>query len=341
MNTSALALSDLTRVCRDLAWSEISAMPALAARLGARCSTSAAIDWSDSSLALDSLARMQLATAAATWCNAFDSGFEDLFLAKRNAGDWAVAMRRVAELGGPHLTFSSSGSTGVCKHIRHQLTVLMGEAQAWASLLCNDQTQCPPDFEIRGVVVLAPTHHIYGFIWGVLLPIALKVPAVDADLQTLPRLLAGDLVVAVPDQWTWLANAHYLTESWPSAIKGVSSTAPLAAKTHRALTSKVTRQGMMEKPPLAQLLHIYGSAETAGLAWRDASEQSYTLAAGRLRTANDGIALLQANGDQPALQSQIENWAADNLPWYANPGVFTYGLSPPRSSMGKLCGWPD
>lgn len=306
MDTAELALRDLTRVCRDLAWSEITAMPAMAARLGARCSPTTTIDWSGDGCALDSLARMQLATAAATWCNAFEKGFEDLFLAKRNVPDWATAMRRVTELGGKHLTFSTSGSTGVRKHIRHQLAILMDEAQAWAGLLNNDQTKRAPEFLIKRVVVLAPTHHIYGFIWGVLVPMALNVPAIDADLHMLPPLLPGDLVVAVPDQWAWLANAQHLTDCWPREVKGVSSTAPLPPAVHCLLTAEKALLASTTKPPLAQLLHIYGSAETAGLAWRDDPDQPYTLATGRLRTATGTIALQQSSGELAALAVQDE-----------------------------------
>ena len=292
MQTSALEAHNLARVCRDLAWSEIACMPATAQRLGARCATSPALDWSAKGLALDSLACMQLATAAATWCNAFDTGYEDLFLAKRSIAGWAAAMQRVTQHGGRHLTFSSSGSTGTRKHIRHQLQVLMDEAHAWASLLRSEQRSCQQGldverqqgFTVHRVVVLAPTHHIYGFIWGILVPMALGVPAVDADLQTLPPLLPGDLVVAVPDQWAWLAKAQHLTAGWPSGVKGVSSTAPLPAYVHHLLTQEKAEQGQILKPPLAQLLHIYGSAETAGLGWRDDPQQPYTLATARLRT---------------------------------------------------------
>jgi long-chain acyl-CoA synthetase len=417
MTLSELGPLDMTRVCRDLAWSEITQMPAMVAKLGARCSQSANIDWSAKGVALDSLSRMQLATAAATWCNAFDTGYEDLFLAKRNAADWAVAMQRVAELGGKHLTFASSGSTGARKHIRHQLSVLMQEAQVWANLLKREQANDAFGMTIKRVVVLVPTHHIYGFIWGVLLPKALQVPALDADLQDMPMLLPGDLVVAVPDQWAWLANTQCQTQRWPDGVKGVTSTAPLPPQTHRQLTTIQALQDKVQKAPLSQLLHIYGSAETAGLAWRDDPESPYNLADGRVRSLAGGIALqayddspidlavqdelawvdqqrfqvvarldhcVQVGGhnvspewvstqlashpgvahcavrlcsladqprlkafivlkhtNEPQLQSEIEAWAAENLPWYATPCAFTYGISLPRNTFGKLCNWPD
>ena len=437
MKTSVLEHKDFARVCRDLAWSEIASMPAMRAKLGVRARPLADLDWSSKGWALDSLACVQLATAAATWCNAFDTGFEDIFLAKRNAVDWAAAMRRVADSGGTHVTFSSAGSTGQRKHIRHQLALLMGEATAWANLLCRGReereakgkTSLEPDLEpnlepdleadfvVGRVVVLAPTHHIYGFIWGVLLPLALKVPVVDAELATLPELLPGDLLVAVPDQWAWLAKANHLTQLWPANVVGISSTSPLPSAVHQALTIAQRGQGIAPKSAVAQLLEIYGSSETGGLAWRDTAMQPYSLLEGRVRTSSDGVALQLESGalaelavqdelvwvDQskfhvlarldhcvqvgghnvsptwvaeqlashpcvehattrlsaharpprlkafivlkapadPSGRAELENWATENLPWYANPCAFSYGLTLPRTSMGKLCDWPD
>ena len=356
MTTLALAQSDLHRVCRDLAWSEIAAMPGLAPQLGPRVSLANNVDWASTGLALDSLARMQLATAAATWCNAYEAGFEDLFLAKRSVADWAAVMVRARASGAAHFTFSTSGSTGARKHIRHQEDVLANEAKAWTTVLNaanSSSTATGSDVRaqadgaasgagstpIKRVLVLAPTHHIYGFIWGVLLPLALGVPAVDADFANLPELLPGDLLVAVPDQWAWLANS---ARPWPSGVQGISSTAPLPSDVHRRLTDSQSHtsshtpsdtlndtindtlndtssnsllEALTNKPggnlpaPLSRLLQIYGSSETAGLAWRDDPQQPYTLAPDRSRTPADGIELLLPNGAFAAMPVQ------DDLDW--------------------------
>ena len=284
-------------------------MPGLAVA-GPRAS-GAALDWGPDGLGLDSLARMQLATAAATWCNAYDAGYEDLFLAKRSVADWAQVMRRARASGAQHFTFASSGSTGARQHIRHREDILTAEAQAWAAVLTaaphqpNQASQPTPS--IQRVVVLAPTHHIYGFIWGVLVPLALSVPVVDADLAALPVFLPGDLVVAVPDQWAWLAGRR-----WPAGVCGVSSTAPLPDAVHRKLTDPLAN-APGPSATLVRLLQIYGSSETAGLAWRDAPDQPYTLAPGRTPTPEGGIELLLPNGTQAALPVQDElRWAGPN-----------------------------
>lgn len=296
-----LSVDNLQRVCRDLALSEISAMAGFKAALPSRVD-SAHCHWSNNApgaLALDSLARMQLATAAATWCNAYDVGFEDLFLAKRSVKDWAAVMQRARASGAKHFTFSTSGSTGTRKHIRHFEDVLASEARAWAQVLSS----APAAMPVTRVVVLCPTHHIYGFIWGVLVPIALGVPVLDADLSNLPPLLPGDLVVAVPDQWTWLARR----DPQAHGVQGVSSTAPLPSAVHQQLVAPIAGKSF-----LTRLLQIYGSSETAGLAWRDNPVSAYQLAPGRSRSQDGGITLELPSGTAVAMAVQDElAWTGD------------------------------
>lgn len=311
-----LTAKDLARVCRDIAWSEISVMPSHGRALSPRISASnPSVRWDSDNLYLDSLARMQLATAAATWCNAYDAGFEDLFLARRSSTDWADVMLRARQSGASHFTFSTSGSTGARQFIRHREDVLAAEAQAWAQVLAQvaRQAQGKP---VSRIVVLAPTHHIYGFIWGVLLPLALGIEVLDADLTALPRLQSGDLIVAVPDQWAWIAEAQLLPSVWPDSVYGISSTAPLPAQTHEQLAIK--QMAACDRPALRCMLQIYGSSETAGLAWRANPSSSYTLAPGRVRAKEDssslgnGISLQLPGGAwvKLAIQDQI-SWVSD------------------------------
>jgi long-chain acyl-CoA synthetase len=121
--------------------------------------------------------------------------------------------------------------------------------------------------DVKRVVVLCPVHHIYGFIWGALLPEQLQVPVVDLSLDAIaPGFLnSGDLVVATPPVWRLLAQSGY---RFSAGITGVTSTAPMPAEVAYALTGN----------GLATLYQIYGSSETAGLAWRTAPEAAYTVA---------------------------------------------------------------
>ncbi len=403
---SALSAFDLLRVCRDLAWSEIAAMPGNRSRLGPRLPQSQAstwLDWSPGGLALDSLACLQLATAATVWCNAQDTGFEDLFLAKRNARGWAGAMQRARSAGARGFTFSTSESTGKRQHIRHADNSLMAEAHAWAQVLRASA------LSVRRVVTLVPCHHIYGFIWGVLVPKALNVLVVEASHEALPELLAGDLLVGVPDQWQWLAGS---VPTGAAPVQGVTSTAPMSGSVHQRL---ISAEGTAP-PRLARLLQIYGSTQTGGIAWRDDPEAPYILAPGRSRSEVGEVELLRPDGalvplalqDEvrwtganqfellrrtdtcvqvgghnvslawvreqllaypavddasvrldaaatyprlkafvvlkvPANQSQqagFQEWALENLPWYAALSSISYGVELPRNAMGKPSDWP-
>ena len=301
--SAEISASDLLRVCRDLAWSEMATMPGLRCRLGPRLPSSdngGLPDWSSAGLALDSLACMQLATAAAVWCNAYDTGFVDLFLAKRNAQGWAEAMQRARSAGASGFTFSTSGSTGKRQHIQHDHDALADEAQSWAQVFQAST------FPISRVVTMVPCHHIYGFIWGVLIPKALGVPVLDASHEALPDLLAGDLLVGVPDQWQWLAKS---TRSGPALVQGVTSTAPMPAQLHRRL---VDAEGVA-LPWLARLLQIYGSTQTGGIAWRDDPDAPYTLASGRSRSAGGGLELLLPGGRLVPMELQDEvHWTGTN-----------------------------
>jgi long-chain acyl-CoA synthetase len=282
-----LGFAQLQRICRDLAWSELASFASLRPAIGTRLCAQP-VRWDADHLNVDSLHRVHLATAAATWCDAFDSGFSDLFLAKRHSDDWGQVMLRSRQAKGssPSVTFSTSGSTGQRKHIRHREAFLRQEAADWAVLLP----------QVKRVVTLVATHHIYGFIWGVLLPQALGVAVVDGELACLPEPQAGDLWVAVPDQWQWLAQSK---KTWPAGVVGISSTAPMPADTHQALLHN----------GLARLVQVYGSTETSGLAWRDQPDQAYALATGRQRQPDDSIALQLSPGQwvQAPVQDQL-NW---------------------------------
>lgn len=312
-----LSFEDCIRVCRDLAWCEIAEIPGVRAQLGTRISNAAPdvrvdaqmqqrvaevtdrrsihtslLRWDSGPVALDSLALVSLATAAATWCDAFELGQEDLFIAKRSVAQWAEVMQQVVLMGAGRLIFSTSGSTGIRKHVRHPLNVLWAEARAWLAVL----SEAAP---VRRVIVLCPTHHLYGFIWGVLLPQVLGVAAVDADLASMPILERGDLIVAVPDQWAWLAES---SRFWPVDVQGVSSTAPLLPATHRSLLTHTAAR-------LSRLLQIYGSTETAGIAYRSDPDAPYRLAPCCSRSVNGGVNRTLPDGSNILLDVQ------DTLAW--------------------------
>ncbi len=250
-----LEFTDYWRIIRDLVHSELARTPGIGSRLGSRHEIDT-IDLGADGLDADSLTRVQLSTAAATLFNTFDVGLEDLFLAKRQVSDWVTVLQRAHKAGARDLSFSTSGSTGERKHFRHAEQTLWHEAQSWVTHLAG----------VKRVVVMCPTHHIYGFIWGVLIPKVLNVPFIEVDHLEASRWLPGDLIVGVPAQWEWLAN-KFVRNTVPQQVIGVSSTSPMPV---------LTRKSLMEYGP-NKFLEIYGSTETAGVGYRQIQDEHYRL----------------------------------------------------------------
>ncbi|MGI4876080.1 MAG: AMP-binding protein [Janthinobacterium lividum] len=169
-------------------------------------------------------------------------------------GEWLDAIVDAQSGPVPCVTVMTSGSTGRPKPCTHRVDDLHEEVAHYASVL-------PP---VRRVIALVPAHHIYGLIWTALLPAALGVPVVDATTITMPEIRAGDLIVAVPDQWRALSRSR---RPCPPGVTGASAGAPL----ENGLADDVLAWGV------GRLYDVYGSSETAGVATREASQAWYSL----------------------------------------------------------------
>ena len=209
-------------------------------------------------LGADSLELMGLASALETQLHLHGSADAPL-LAHTRLADWLAAARAGLDADGSALTFRTSGSSGAPKPCTHPLALLWQEVEALARLLPGR----------RRIVSLVPAHHIYGFLFTVLLPRRLGIDIVcdlrdHAPAALAARLMPGDLVIGHPDLWRAVGQA-----AGPLApdVVGVTSTAPCPPEVARAaLATGLTR-----------LVQIYGSSETAGVGWRDAPEGGYTL----------------------------------------------------------------
>ncbi|NYD91248.1 AMP-binding protein [Sphingomonas melonis] len=215
-------------------------------------------DWPDAlpigeqGLGLDSLEQLgALGALAETF------GLDDAALPEespQSVGDWIDwIMHRHGSEGGT-LTVMTSGSTGRPLPCSHGSAELMAEAQVLA-------THVPGR---RRVVALVPAHHLYGIIWTALLPAVLDIAVVARTIGRPLDLTAGDLVVAVPEQWAALRR---LTRIMPPDVIGISSAGPL----DDALVADLLASG------LSRLLDIYGSSETSGIAIRTCPATHYEL----------------------------------------------------------------
>jgi long-chain acyl-CoA synthetase len=200
----------------------------------------------ETGLRVDSLDRMQLAAALAESLDVGLSRRDAAVLAHADFGAWLTAARRSLP-SGTALVFRTSGSTGAPRPCRHRLAGLVEEAGFLATLFPGR----------RRVLATVPAHHIYGFLFTVLLPQALGcLPVEDlASPAELPALWRpGDLVVGFPDFWRAVARLGRIA---PADVLGTTSTAPCPVEV--ALAVGGLGVGLTE---------IFGSCETAGLGWR-------------------------------------------------------------------------
>lgn len=253
------------------------------------------LPWSDdldleADLGVDSLELVTLATALTEALHLHESGIEDYLLVRRTLGDWVDVAAAGLERFSERLTFRTSGSTGLPKPCPHPLATLLQETTHLASLFPGR----------RRLLCAVPSHHIYGFLFGVLLPPALGLSdagVLDVRGRTPAWLLRcaepGDLVVAYPEFWGAVARSF---AAMAPDVVGVTSTAPCPDE----VAAKVVVDG------LTRLVQVYGASETGGIAARDGVGQPYTLFPHWRLGAGDPRCLLRTlpGGGEEAFQAQ-------------------------------------
>lgn len=236
---------------------------------------------------LDSIELLECAERTAARFALDVPGWEDYLLRDRSLRGWANVCAAALE-GHGLLRFTSSGSQGAGHDHEHPLAKLEAEAAQFAGVL-----------GARGrVLVAVPTHHIYGFVWGVLLPHALGVPAIDFCGRLPSTLLSaaqpGDVVVAHPLVWQSLAAGG---RPWPADVVGVTSTAPCPPDVIRRLRDA----------GLARMVEVYGSSETSAIGWRDDPADGFRpLPRWRLEAGADEPVLVDSDGAQFSFPDLIE-----------------------------------
>lgn len=210
-------------------------------------------------LGFDSLERLTLAAALSEALQLHRGGLDDTLVLTQRLEHWRDATAAALDRFSASLCFRSSGSTGTRRPCMHAAAALEAEATFFASQLPRR----------RRVVAMVPAHHIYGFLFTVLLPALTGVPVVDLRSRlpgaVIGALRSGDLVVGHPGCWTELCRAA--PDGWPADVIGVSSGAPCP-------TDMVTAAA---GAGLSRLLQIYGASETGGIGWRDDPAAPYRL----------------------------------------------------------------
>jgi 4-coumarate--CoA ligase (photoactive yellow protein activation family) len=245
----------------------------------------------DAELGVDSLERYALASALAAALHLPPDADLHRLLGAVTLGEWCDALGAAIGSGSGLISFRSSGSSGVPTRNEHRLDLLWQEA-------CFFAAQLP---QARRLWFAVPAHHIYGFLFTVLLPLAYRQPPALLDMRrTLPAALQqatdGDVIVAYPEVWAALAAA---VPNWRPGVSGVSSTAPCPP----ALARQLADGGL-------RLIEVYGSSETAGVGWRSAAGAPYALLP-YWRHADGSDTLQRAAGDGEWLEATCQ----DRIDW--------------------------
>lgn len=171
--------------------------------------------------------------------------------------------QELLELLPKELPFATSGTTGtpaVWWRARLQLLV---EAQLLIDALGLRDADA--------VVSYAPTRHLYGFLFGCVVPALLNVPSHHVRLDSpLPRLdCARPVFATLPAAWWHLAHSRRELAAFES-LTLVHSSARLPSNTGPLLDALGRR---------ARLVELHGSTETGLVATRSDREPFYRLAA--------------------------------------------------------------
>jgi long-chain acyl-CoA synthetase len=224
-----------------------------------------ALDQDQTAIGADSLELLSLATCVATFFNIYDSGLEDYLLRFKTLGEWTDLVATARQRGSENVTFATSGSTGAPKQCLQRWSSLVSETAFFAECLGPNSNQ-----PVQRIIALSPCHHIYGFIFSILLPLQLQLPVIRGPealaMVHQRRLQAGDLIIGFPFIWRQLSRQG---ASFPGGITGITSTGPCDPQ----VIGELQHQG------LDRMIEVYGSSETAGIGVRYDPEEPFKLLA--------------------------------------------------------------
>jgi len=220
-------------------------------------------DSGEDEVAVDSLERLALAGRVVQFFHMGDSGVEDYLLRRNTLSEWAEVILKSRQVHTQNLTVTTSGSTGQPKACEHSWSALVEEVKDFVRIFENDYELSP-----ARVVALVPSHHIYGFLFTVLLPHLIDAPVLRGfKAYSHVRnggLRAGDVVVGFPELLTQLSSEML---PLPPGVLFISSAGACPASTFHQLYSIGA----------ARVVEIYGSSETAGIGYRSKPESNYRL----------------------------------------------------------------
>jgi len=193
-------------------------------------------------LGVDSLDAMDLASEFHFRFDMLSGSEADYLLQYKRAEDWLAHIYSAANDPEKRFGFLSSGSTGEPKQVYHSKVRLLQERDFWLDFT-----------EAKGLLCLVPVRHIYGFIWGLLLGSHMK-RALFLDSDQWHRIAAlstpTDLIIGHPAAW------QHIDAPFPH-LYAINSAARMASSRQQQLLAQEVNG-----------LNIYGSSETAAMAWQ-------------------------------------------------------------------------
>lgn len=156
------------------------------------------------------------------------------------------------------INFFTSGSTGTPKSCIHPQEVIKEETDGVAFLFNN----------IKRIVSTAPSHHSYGFIFGLQLPKLLNLDVISKAplpfLEWNEILREGDLLVTFPLFLKLLVDIDF---KFPKGVTVLTSTSSCPD----SIFDEIYKRGA------SQIIEIYGSSETGAIGFREAAGAPFFL----------------------------------------------------------------
>ncbi|MDR2744220.1 MAG: AMP-binding protein [Desulfovibrio sp.] len=168
------------------------------------------------------------------------------------------------------VTFRTSGSTGTPNACTLSAEELEEEAESLALFFPSMQR----------VVAIAPLHHVYGFVFALMLPKLLDIPVVHLHPLTTAEffkmLRPGDMLLAFPLFWaSVLKMTQYgLKPPVSGMLRGVTSGAPCDPRIIEGLLGAAENS---PQPFLSEMTEIYGATEFGAVGMRRDCRKSYAL----------------------------------------------------------------
>lgn len=271
------------------------------------------------SMDADSLELINLATAVTHFFQLHRIGLEDYLLRYRTLGQWVEVVQASRDRGETAIGFQTSGSTGTPRQVVHRWCDLEQEVGFFSELIPS-----LGGFQPQRLLVPVPCHHIYGFLFGVVLADHLRMPVISGPPAWAEMMRSGfrrgDLVIGHPFFWNQVAKRPV---ELPPQVLGVTSTSPCEPDTAEAL----------KQMGLEGLLQIYGSTETAGIGWRVKPEAHFELLPRWRRTSGSPELADRASGAVHSLP--------DNVHWHDETHLLPLARRDRAVQVGGVNVYPD